>query len=119
ILQIIGYMPQWSRSSSEPNQVSSFAFTGVFLTVPLSYVFGLIPSALAGVGYCGVLSYFPRMRNQRWLRTIPAAGIGGLVGAVFGLLFSDSLRGYALLCSGFAAFLPIFTPPPTSGATDA
>ena len=110
ILQVIVCLPQWSSGTSEPNQVSSFVFTFVLLTIPLSYVFGVIPSAIAGAVYCGILSRLPTVREQRWLRTIPAAVTGGLVGAVFGQLFSDAAMAYASLCAGVAVLLAIFIP---------
>ena len=116
ILQVIGYWPQWHRATSEPSQVLSFVVTAVFLTVPVSYVFGAIPSAVAALGYCGILTYVPLMRHRRWLRTIPAALTGGAVGAVVGLELAVSATYYAIVSAVVAALLAIFIPRPEHDA---
>jgi hypothetical protein len=115
IVQVLSYWPQWHRTTSEPNQVLSFVMTAVFLTIPVSYVYGFIPSAVAGLGYCGILTYVPLMRHRRWLRTIPAALTGGAVGAL-GLALSASAAYYAVLSAVVAGLLAIFIPRPEHDA---
>jgi hypothetical protein len=110
LLQTLAYWPQWFRQTSEPNQILSFVVTGILFTIPLSYVFGLIPSAVAGGAYCGILTYIPSLRVHRWLRTIPAAMFGGVAGATIGYLFNANPAYYAVLCASVAVVLAAFIP---------
>jgi cell shape-determining protein MreD len=116
LLQVIQYWPQWSLGSSEPNHFASFIFTALGITIPLSYVFGLIPSIAGGAVYCAVLTYLPSFRHKRWLRAATAAAVGALAGAIFGRLFNDTTLLFALLGALVAAILAMLLPRSTHGA---
>ena len=108
-LQVIQYWPQWLSGHAEPNQVASSVLT-LPLTIALSYIFGVLPAALAGAGYCGLLTCLPARWRRRSYRLIVAAVLGGAAGATFGRIFSDAPVPYAWLCGGVAAFLAVFIP---------
>lgn len=110
LLQVVAYWPQWYKGTPEPNQVPGLIFTAVLLTLPLSYVFGIIPSVIAGASYCGILTYIPSIQHRRWVRTIPAAVVGGAVGVVLGYLLDATPSFYAIACAGVAAVLATFLP---------
>jgi len=116
LMQVFQYWPQWSRGTSEPGQFASFIVTGVGLTIPLAYVFGLIPSVIGGAIYSTVLNYVPVLRYRRWLRAATAAAIGALTGAAFGQLFSGTPLMFAVLGALVAGVVALFIPRLARGA---
>jgi hypothetical protein len=92
------HFPRWES-------LASLLFTTTFLTVPLSYVFGIVPALIGGVIYCTLLTKVARFRYSLPYR----CALGFVVGASAAGLSCYFLLGagaifYSLIC-GIAALL--------------
>ena len=88
------HFPRW-------DSLASFLITTTFLTVPVSYGFGIVPALIGGAIYCTLLTKVARFRNsvphRCALAFVVAASIAGLscyflLGAGSGAIF------YGLIC---------------------
>jgi hypothetical protein len=85
------HFPRWES-------LSSFVFTTMFLTIPLSYVFISLPALIGGGIYCAVLTRMPRLRDSTVRRCALAFVVGASVGA---------LSSYFILGTGAFFYGPI------------
>jgi len=104
------HFPRW-------DSLASFLFTTTFLTIPLSYVFGIFPALIGGSIYCALLTkvawFRHSMPHRCALAFLVAAAMAGLwcyflLGVGSGAIF------YGLICGivglAFAIRWPVTEP---------
>jgi hypothetical protein len=84
------HFPRWEG-------LASILFTTAFLTIPISYFFGIIPALIGGAIYCVLLTKVPRLRYSLLYRCALAFVIGASVAA---------LSSYCILGAGASFYGP-------------
>ena len=66
-----------SPSSAHSFEIPDYVIALLFLAIPASYVFGVVPALLTGATYSAALTAIPQLRAHSLLRSCLAAACGG------------------------------------------